>query len=370
MPREISLTVDYEIFGNGTGDVRQHVTEPTEKMAEQCEKHGVPLTVFVEVEEYLAFERYRAQLQVDFGYDPAKVIREQLLSLVRRGHDLQLHLHPQWYESRYADRQWHLRPHIQTVDDLFKTQEEVDAYIRERKAVIDELYAAAGSARRVVVYRAGAFSAQPGSKLLKALERNGITVDSSVVHGLVKRNETLNLDYRNAPAGRRHWNVGKDVAEEDASGIITEVPIYSVMGRRLFQVTLRRMRAKFSRNVPKSQQKALVKQLGVRKNPFSFLKFLFQPVPIKLDFDNLSPAKLVRWIRSAPVPRGGELDVLILIGHTKEHLDDAAFEDLLARAAREPGIRIVSMTHIAESLREAGRAQKGQESAREVAGAH
>jgi len=369
MLREISLTVDYEIFGNGTGDVRQHVTEPTERMAEQCEKYGAPLTVFLEVEEYLAFERHRAQLDADLGYDPAKVIREQLLSLVRRGHDLQLHLHPQWHESRYVDGQWHLRPQIQTVDDLFKTQEEVDAYIRDRKAVIDELYAAAGAVKSVVVYRAGAFSAQPGSKLLKALERNGITVDSSVVHGLVKRNETLNLDYRNAPAGRRHWKVTKDVGEEDSSGAVTEVPIYSVMGRRLFQVTFRRMRAKFSRNVPKSQQKALVKQLGVRKNPFSFLKFLFQPVPIKLDFDNLSPAKLVRWIRSAPAPRRGELDVLVLIGHTKEHLDHSAFEEFLARAAREPEIRIVSMTHIAESLRNVGGTQKEQESARDVAGA-
>jgi len=57
MRRAICLTVDHEIFGNGTGDVRRHVIEPAERMARSCEMFGMPLTVFFEVEEYLAFGR-------------------------------------------------------------------------------------------------------------------------------------------------------------------------------------------------------------------------------------------------------------------------------------------------------------------------
>ena len=62
-PRHVVLSVDYEIFGNGEGDVRQHVTGPTERMARLCEKYGSPLTVFFEVEEYLAFEKFRDALK-------------------------------------------------------------------------------------------------------------------------------------------------------------------------------------------------------------------------------------------------------------------------------------------------------------------
>jgi hypothetical protein len=49
--RKLILSVDYEIFGNGSGDVRQHVIESARRMAAICEKHGVPLAVFFELEE-------------------------------------------------------------------------------------------------------------------------------------------------------------------------------------------------------------------------------------------------------------------------------------------------------------------------------
>ena len=119
--RLLAVTVDYEIFGNGSGDVLQHVIEPTERMARVCERHGVPLVVYFEVEEYLAFERYAGELKRDLGYDPAERIREQIRSLVLRGHDIQLHLHPEWVGARYVDRRWVLRPEMHTVAMICST---------------------------------------------------------------------------------------------------------------------------------------------------------------------------------------------------------------------------------------------------------
>ena len=84
--RTLVLTVDYEIFGNGTGDVRQHVTEPTERMCRIAEKFGMPVTVFFEMEEYLLFQQHREALQRLLGYDPAAEMRRQAADLVRRGH--------------------------------------------------------------------------------------------------------------------------------------------------------------------------------------------------------------------------------------------------------------------------------------------
>ncbi len=73
--RTLVLTVDYEIFGNGTGDVRQHVTEPTERTCHIAEKFGMPVTVFFKMEEYLLFQQYREALQRLLGYDPAAEMR-------------------------------------------------------------------------------------------------------------------------------------------------------------------------------------------------------------------------------------------------------------------------------------------------------
>src|SRR5881397_2674327 len=99
--RYLILSVDYEIFGDGSGDVRQDVTGPTERMARLCQRFGLPLTVFFEVEEYLAFDRYSEQLRKATGYDPAALMREQAVSLIQQGHDVQLHLHPEWQGAEY-----------------------------------------------------------------------------------------------------------------------------------------------------------------------------------------------------------------------------------------------------------------------------
>ena len=348
--RQLVLTEDHEIFGNGSGDVRRHIIGPTERMARICEKFGMPLTVFFEVEEYLAFEREREALKEAWGYEAADELRTQAVDLVKRGHDLQLHLHPEWVGAVFGDGGWRLRPEKRTVDSLFKSQKEVSAYLGERKAVIDGFYEAAGSARRVTAYRCGAFCAQPGGKLLRALADNGIVIDSSLVMGMVRQDEHVQLDFTGAPEGKRHWRVSEDVAVEDTVGPVTEIPIYSRMGRRIQQLTPKRLLAKFSGNIPKEQQRGMVSQLGIGRTPASVLRFLAQRFPIKLDFHNMSARQMLRWIRNAPPAPEGDLDVIVLIGHSKEHRDDAHFERFLAALAADPALEVVSMSEIAERL--------------------
>ncbi len=348
--RCVVLTVDYEIFGNGTGDVGQHMVDPTERMARLCEKYESPLTVFVEMEETFAFERHASELQRWLGYNPYRLVRGQVVDLVRRGHDAQLHLHPQWVDHRLVNGEWQLNDTKATVDSLFETAEETTAYIAQRAAALQEMVSAGNPRKRVNVYRAGAFSAQPGQKLIAALAANGFKIDSSVVHGLRRNDENVSLDYTGAPAGHQMWRIEKDVAVEHADGRLWEVPIASKPGRRLHQLTYGRLKAKFSKHVPRAQQSRLVKQLGVRKNPIQLLKFLGQQVPIKFDFHNVEPRKLVKWIRALPVPANALPDVVVLIGHSKEHINDVAFETLLGELKRNGDIRVVSFSDIAAML--------------------
>ena len=348
--RQLLLTVDQEIFGNGGGDVRRHMVEPTERMARICEGFGIPLTVFFEVEEYLAFERERDSLGKAWGYAPAAELKELAIDLVKRGHDLQLHLHPEWVDAKFDCGRWRLRPDQPTVDSIYDTQQQVSDYIALRKSVIDAIYEEAGRATRVTAYRCGAFCAQPGRKLLTALANHGILIDSSVVKGLVRKDGRVSLDFSRAPGERRHWRVATDVAVEDNSGAVTEIPIYSRMGRRFEQLTPRRMMAKFAGHVPKERQREMVSRLGIGRTPGSIFRFLFQNFPIKLDFHNMSASQLMRWIKNAPAPPKGDLDVLVLIGHSKEHRDDREFKRFLAKVAADPNLEVVGMSQVAASL--------------------
>jgi len=361
--RHLVLSVDHEVFGNGSGDVRRHMLEPMARMARICGMFGMPLTVFFEVEEYLAFGREREKLIKLLGYDPAAELRAQAIGLVKRGHDLQLHLHPEWVGARFEHDRWVLRAERATVDSLFETQEEVSAYIGARKGVIDGFLKSAGSARRVAAYRCGAFRAQPGGKLLRALADHGIVIDSSLVRGMVRCDEQGQLDFSGAPADRRHWRVAEDVAVEDPAGPVTEIPIHSRMARRVQQLTLRRLLAKFSSHVPQDKQRAMMRQLGMGRTPSSILRFLAQRCPIKLDFHNMSSAQMLRWIRQAPPAPPGELDVMVLIGHSKEHRDDLEFERFLSEVAMDPLLDVVSMSEVADRL-PAARGHQGRHLAR------
>jgi hypothetical protein len=64
------LSLDYEVFGNGTGDVMRDVVCPTSRLLDTCDRHGAKMTIMFEVGEYWAFERYDEQLQHDLGYSP------------------------------------------------------------------------------------------------------------------------------------------------------------------------------------------------------------------------------------------------------------------------------------------------------------
>jgi hypothetical protein len=350
--RRVILSVDYEIFGNGAGDVRRHIIEPADRMARLCERQQVPLTIFFEAEEYTAFVQHAAALRKDLGYDPAALMREQIIRLIRQGHDVQLHLHPEWFGARYEGRQWLLHPEKKTVDALFETQAEVTEYIASRKRMIEEMAADANSPRAVRAYRAGAFSAQPGRKLLAALAECDIIIDSSVVRGL--HGAGSGYDYRTAPCARGPWRVRDDVVVEDSAGPVWEFPISSVMGRRFQQLTPTRLRAKFSSNVPREKKQETVEQFGLRPgDPLGFIRFLGQSVPLKLDYHNVTPNRLMRWIRSAPKPENGGMDVIMLIGHTKEHIQDQGLAKLLQMIGRETDIKVISLDMLARALQPA-----------------
>src|SRR5690606_16462543 len=348
--RALVLSVDYEVFGNGTGDSRKHITEPAERMARVCEQFGMPLTIFFEVEEYLAFDRERDHLLVHLGYDPAREIRDQIRELAKRGHDIQLHIHPEWVDCQFANGQWQLRPERSSVDSLFDSVEETTTYIRQRKQVIDDLLASAGSNQRVSAYRAGAFCAQPGRRLLPALEASGIVIESSVEKGMHRRDAVAQLDVSAAPEGRPYWRVREDVPIDNPAGQVIELPIFSRMRRRVHQLTPKRLLAKFSGHVPREKQRELVNRLGIGRTPASIFRFLRQRLPIKLDFHNMTPGELLRWIRSAPTPPPGHLDILVLSGHTKEHRDDGDFMRFLAKVSKDPNLEVISMTEAARRI--------------------
>ena len=50
--KEIILTLDYELYGNGQGDIFRQIVEPTDRILKIAKRHNAHLTIFLEVVEY------------------------------------------------------------------------------------------------------------------------------------------------------------------------------------------------------------------------------------------------------------------------------------------------------------------------------
>jgi len=92
----IIISIDYEIFGNGKGNIADHIIKPTKKILKILNKYNIPLTIMMEIYEYIFFEKYDEQLKKHLGYSPVKGIKKQINEAYKMGHDIQLHIHPQF----------------------------------------------------------------------------------------------------------------------------------------------------------------------------------------------------------------------------------------------------------------------------------
>jgi len=133
----IIVTVDYEIFGNGRGDVKTHMIKPMDEIFDICDKHSVNITVFFEVMEYLAFKKYDDLLKKRLGYSPKEEIEKQIIQAYRDGHDIQLHIHPQFRNMRYDGNRFKLDKDVKPYLDL--NPDEIEEILRPGMETLESI---------------------------------------------------------------------------------------------------------------------------------------------------------------------------------------------------------------------------------------
>ena len=235
------LTADYEVFGNGSGCIDHCVLHPTEEMVSICEFVDARMTFFVDVCEYWAFKEVKAKGEFPVGYDPAKTIETQVKDLIKRGHDVQLHFHPQWMDYKFLQKEewilnedyWRLAEFPKlgkgTMLDLFqKGKETLEEMIRPIKPdyVCD-------------VFRAGAWCIQPEKEVLDAMNTLGFKIESTVAPGMSFDDGTTMYNFEKAPQDLPYWMITNNVQENNQEGKIKEIPIFTdyISGLKVFQFT-------------------------------------------------------------------------------------------------------------------------------------
>jgi len=305
------FTLDYEIYGNGTGTLKNLVYEPTQRLRDIFQKWDARFVNFVEVAE---FEKIDA-----WGTDSAiELVRTQVRDLNREGFEIALHLHPQWCNACYRDGRWLLdfnEYNLCTLprNRIAKIVERSLAYLRH---MVDE------PRFTPLSFRAGNWLFQPTHTAARVLAENGIKIDSSVFKGGLQHK--YGLDYRPARKNGYYWSFSHDANQPDEAGQCIEVPIYTEMVPIWRMPTSKRLG--FGNNFGTAGQKGNGKLNRLR----DFLRFEY---PLKLDFCRMTLGELTSMVERVIRKDRDEPELhrpLAAIGHTKDLVDLQTVDDFLS----------------------------------------
>jgi len=307
---EFVFTLDYEIYGNGRGCLKELVHEPTSQLAELFCRHGARLVAFVEAAEFARIEEYQADPMIG-------AVRTQVRDLDRAGFEIALHLHPWWCNARRQGANWILDLSEYNLCTLPPAR--ISAIVSEG---IDYLRGLVGRPDFVPTsFRAGNWLLQPTSAVAPILANAGIRLDSSVFRGGLQHKH--GLDYRRAPKGEYFWQFGADVTKADPRGMLTEIPIHTQI------VPFWRMEA--GKRLARGNAFGAAGQspAGALNRIRDFLRFRY---PLKLDFCRLTAERMIAMMRrvlEVEKRDPGSYKPIVAIGHSKDLTDFRAVDELL-----------------------------------------
>src|SRR2546427_8828949 len=187
----LAFADDWEVRGNGTGDPRVLQFEPMRKLVKIFNKHGIRGSFNAEVMQQFAYRNQQER------FPELKVIADEWEQVVtesfRQGHDIQLHLHPQWWGANYEGHgNWKLGGDWSI---LTYPSQQIRAMLVSGKQYLETLLREVDPAYACVSFRAGSWCAAPSEYLLPILSELGFVFDMSIVAGVRYDTPQVKLDY-------------------------------------------------------------------------------------------------------------------------------------------------------------------------------
>ena len=335
----VIFTLDYEIHGNGDGCSYNLMVEPTRRLLALLDRYGAKLTIMADIAEILKFREYREQFGRDDYYYES--ITEQLREAIRRGHDVQLHIHASYFNARYDGGRWAQDWNEYNFAGL--RPERLNEVVRMGKEFLESLLRPVAPDYRCNVFRAANWSMSPSTNVVRALLDNDILIDTSVFkHG--RRSGLVNFDYTNAHSALIPWKVDEsDICKTSAQGRLFEFPIYCEDRRLGAFLTAQRVyrayesrRHRFSNSSPDTNGKS-----GSRPRRIGRIgRWLSGRFAWKADFNQCSGRQLARALRRSETKFGNPSSKLpfVLIGHSKlfTQYNDWSLRPFLSFVASHP----------------------------------
>ena len=295
---KILFTLDYELFlGNCTGSVEHCLIAPMNRLCEVADKYNLKFTVFVDATYLVALKNW-GEAYPSLKND-LKSVSEHLQHLHENGHDIQLHIHPQWSFSRYDGEKWIMDCTHYKLSDL--SEKEACTIFDESKTLLESIVG-----KKVIAFRAGGFSAQPTSMLTHLMDKFNLRIDSSVFSHSQYDSPQQQYDYRSMP-NKSSYYFDKDICREEEKGRYMEIPITTYYLSPVFNWKLA-----LSRIVKTSKHKNYGDGISVETTKSSIVKRLTRRSYALITIDGYKISYLSRAVRKCK-----EKEMVTIIGHPK-----------------------------------------------------
>lgn len=188
----LAFVDDWELSGTGAGSVRELQLGPMRELVRIYNAHNVRGSFNAEVMQQLTFRKFEG------GHPELKELADEWDAAVRetlaQGHDVQLHVHPQWTDAVYEGGRWRL-----TADWSILNYEPEEAYrmMLACKEYLENLLRPVKPDYACVSFRSGSWCIAPSPHMLDLLVRLGIVFDMSIVGGVRYETKNISLDYTN-----------------------------------------------------------------------------------------------------------------------------------------------------------------------------
>ena len=356
----LCLTLDYELFGSGSGDVFQHIIEPTNRLLAICSEYNIKLSIFFEVVEYWKIKEYYEK-GVSMGYqsNPAEAMREQIIRAYKQGHDIQLHVHPQWIDAKYVNKKWILNLDYWRLPQVPLEANEtismgLNDLIKNGKQCLEEWLQAINPDYQCNIIRAGAYNVDPSQKLIKVLKDNGFIADSSVYYGGIMNSKLSKYDYSGLSHQIPYWYCSKSsFLKKDNSGSgILELPVFAQNIRRIHKYDWVRVKSAL-KNRKNAVEK--FKNSSLKKTKWETLKFMFEKEAVTWDFCLFSSFKMKRYFKKVneiQAKSSYPFHPFVLVGHPKDFYYSDALNYIIQYNRKQKG-RFLTVSETVEKIKSA-----------------
>ena len=312
---------------------------PTEKLLDLAEKYQVKLSFFVELGEYYWCQKNLPQIALKMA--------KQWQEIIKRGHDVQIHLHPSWLPECGARHDaktnvWFWDEKYQRIYEAPLDKEEI---LKRCKTDLERILKPLNPDYQAIVFRAGKYQIQPNKEIFEIFSKLGILADSSVWKGGYSKE--YQFDFREAysnyqPYFASKYNINYLAPWGEAE--ILEIPILS-NGQEKWTLDNSNFR---------KWKKFISPFLSQRK--YSFLRFdlsLYPPNPFHNQILNKIYHlylkvlnKIERFINRKTLILPSEEIVLTAIGHTKQNIDLKELEKLFKYLSQNHTINFKTISEI------------------------